>query len=101
MAEVALKAFADLRCLSACRLVVNNNERLYSTYPSLREHLYTHIDEHGTAQNFYIVPTSTHRQTYRQTDSLQCPRILISSHGDYPMLVKMRVFEKDYTWLIG
>ena len=26
--------------------------------------IYTHFDEHGTAQNFDIVPFSTHRQTY-------------------------------------
>ena len=32
----------------------------------------------------------THRQTYRQTDTLQCPRILISSHCDCPTLVKKR-----------
>ena len=52
---------------------------------------YTHFDEHGTAQHFDIVPFSTHRQTYRQMDTLQCPRILISPHGDYPILFKMRV----------
>ena len=44
-----------------------------------------------TVQNFDIVPLCTGRQTYRQTDTLQCPRILISSHGDCPMLIKMRV----------
>ena len=31
---------------------------------------YTLFDESGTAQNFDIVPLSTHRQTYRQTDTL-------------------------------
>ena len=52
---------------------------------------YTLFDESGTAQNFDIVPLSTHRQTYRQTDTLQHPRILISSHSGCPTLVKKRV----------
>ena len=32
---------------------------------------YTLFDESGKAENFDIVPLSTHRQTYRQTDTLQ------------------------------
>ena len=43
---------------------------------------YTLFDESGTA---------THRQTYRQTDTLQHARILISSHSGCPTLVKKRV----------
>ena len=56
---------------------------------------YTLFDESGTAQNFDIVPLSTHRQTYRQTDTLQHPRILISSHSGCPTLVKERVMLKE------
>ena len=40
-----------------------------------------------------IVPLRTHRQSYRQTDMLQCSRILISSHGDSLMLVIMCVIK--------
>ena len=52
---------------------------------------FTLFDEDGKGQNFDIVPFSTHRETCRQTDALQHPRILISSHGDCPILVKKRV----------
>ena len=45
-----------------------------------------------TVQNFDIVPLCTGRQTYRQTDTLQCPRILISSRSDCPTVVKKRVW---------
>ena len=52
---------------------------------------YTLFDASGTVQNFDIVPLCTHRQTYRQTVTLQFPRILISFHGDGLTLVKKRV----------
>ena len=52
---------------------------------------FTLFDEDGTAQKLGIVPLGTQRQTYRQTETLQYPRILISSHGDCPILVKKRV----------
>ena len=58
---------------------------------NFNQRAYTLFDESGTAQNFDIVPLSTHRQTYRQTDTLQHPRILISSHSGCPTLVKKRV----------
>ena len=50
---------------------------------------YIHFDEHGTAHNFAIVPL-------RQTNTQQRPRILILTyHGDCPMLIKMRVSGND------
>ena len=60
--------------------------------PRRRHHFsggYTHFDEHGTAHNFAIVPL-------RQTNTQQRPRILILTyHGDCPMLIKMRVSGND------
>ena len=53
---------------------------------------YMLFDQSGTVQNFDIVPLCTGRQTYRQTDTLQCPRILISSRSDCPTVVKKRVW---------
>ena len=40
---------------------------------------------------FDINVTHTHRQTYRQTDIVTYPRILISSHNGCPMLIILRV----------
>ena len=45
----------------------------------------------GHRGNFDIVPLCTHRQTYWQTDTLQCPKILISSHTTCPIPGIMRV----------
>ena len=52
---------------------------------------FTLFDEDGIGQNFDIVTLCTYRLTYRQTDTLHHPRILISSLGDCPILVKKRV----------
>ena len=42
----------------------------------------------GHRGNFDIVPPCTHRQTYRQMDTLQYSRILISSHCHYTACIQ-------------
>ena len=61
----------------------------------------------GHRGNFDIVPLCTHRQTYWQTDTIQCPKILISpiphilrvDHGSFLLAYLIDEFIFSRRWL--
>ena len=81
-----------LRSSTTCRIVKvkksNSLSRHISNfaYRRTRNMLTT-----GHRGNFDILPLCIHRQTYRQTDTLQCPRMLISSRCACPVVTILRV----------